>query len=392
MPWMSAVSFADLGARRRRQRQPIRVAQQVAVLVDRLALVVDEPADVVDRPAVAGPDRIAAGVEPGKPERVSAGAGREDVAAEVEGVGLSRLHRLRDHAPRRRRQEARADSRQKAPARALPGQRVQRLSDPVPLGHVSPPRPRPARRRAAVASTLSSWARLLKVPLARTAPSGSSAIANGLPGISSSLQTSASATSSKVSHRHGGVAGQGRDRRLQPAADVAALRGEHGERKLAFGPALEAVDQIDAGAELGPLLGDLERGRRTQAQPQHPDLAGQRQDGDREAEAAASSATASPSAEPLVGGQAALGQEREGGEARRERQVARHRSPADRRSRAEAGAGRAGAPPQQGAEERRGEHGHQRGGEQARPGRCPRRSRRPGRARSRPAAPTQPSG
>jgi hypothetical protein len=144
---------------------------------------------------------------------------------------------------------------------------------------------------------------------------------------------------------------------------VAALRGEDGERQPALGPGLEAVDQVDAGAELRALLRNLQGGRRAQAQPQHPDLAGQRQDGDGQADAE-EQGRPEPEPEPLIRGQAALGQQRESGEAHGEGQVAGHRPPADGRPRAEARAWCAGPPPQQGPEERRREHGHERGGEQ----------------------------
>ena len=258
-----------------------------------------------------------------------------------------------------------------------------------------PRRPGPARRRSAVASTLSSWARLLNVPLARTAPSGSRAIANGLPGIRSSLQTSASATSSKISTATAGSPARVGDRRLQPAADVAALRGEHGERQLAFGRALEALDQSPTRApSSGPSSGISSAAagpRRSRSIPTsrasaRTATARPRQHEQRDRE---------PEPEPLIGGQASLGQQREGREARRRGPgcappTASRRSSASRsrrraRRRARAGGPRR-APPRTWPSARR---------RARRPGRCPRRSRRPGRARSRPAAaqrdPAQPT-
>src|SRR4029079_2110563 len=94
------------------------------------------------------PGGIPTGMEPWKAERMNAGTRGEGVAAEVVGVGVPRLDRLRDDAARGRRQEAGADPSQKATARALPGERVERLSDSVPLGHLRPPPPpRPGGRR-----------------------------------------------------------------------------------------------------------------------------------------------------------------------------------------------------------------------------------------------------
>ena len=182
------------------------------------------------------------------------------------------------------------------------------------------------------------------------------------------------------------VAGQGCDRRLQPAADAAALRGEDGERQRrspararsarsastrapSSGPS-SGISSAAAGPRRSRSIPTSRASARTAtARPRHR-----------------SSATAEPEPEPLVGGQAPLRQQREGGEARGQGQVARHRPPADRRARAEAGAGRAGAPAQERPDERRREHGHQRRRRARRPGRCPRRPRPPGRARWRPAS------
>ena len=78
---------------------------------------------------------IAARVDPRQAERVDAGPGGEGVAAEVEGVGLARLHGLGDDARRPRREQPGADPGQEAAARGVARERVERLADPVPLRH-----------------------------------------------------------------------------------------------------------------------------------------------------------------------------------------------------------------------------------------------------------------
>ena len=141
---------------------------------------------------------------------------------------------------------------------------------------------RPAIARArAVARTLSSWAGVLNVPLASTVPSASSATAYGLPGTSAAAQAPASRASSNVRSDDRGCSAKPVDRRLERAAQPAALRGEHRQRECGAGGGLvERVGQR-ARARRAPAPPPGSPARPAgQREPQLADLARQREHGD----------------------------------------------------------------------------------------------------------------
>ena len=329
---------------------------------------------------------------------MQAGAGGVDVAAEVKALGLARLDRLGDQTAGGERGERAAGPGEEAAPRALGRERVEGAAEALRRSTAPPARgsasldtrlPASSRSRPPAlgrrASTVSSWARLLKVPLASTVPSRSSAIANGLPGIPSSRQSSASACSPKLSTATIGSARERPDRGLERVADATARGDEHRQRQGRLRIEREARRQPGAAEQLRPLLGDLERPLRPESQAQHADLARQRQHRDREP-GAGDQRHREPEPEPLVGGEVALGQRRERGERRGEQRVAGDRSPADGRTSAEAGARRPGAAAQDRADHGRGEDRPSAPRPATPPSRSRRSRRRRGRARSRSTA------
>ena len=92
----------------------------------------------------------------------------------------------------------------------------------------------------------------------------------------------------------------------------------------ASGSGVEAADHRDLGEQPRALLGDLERARVAQPQPQQSDLAREREDRNREPRAE-EQGDHEAEAEPLVGGEVIGRQRRERGEGGGERGVARHR-------------------------------------------------------------------
>src|SRR5215831_2001793 len=96
--------------------------------VHRLPLRVDRPAEVVDRLPVGGPKRKARAVDPRQPGRMRAGAGRIDVAAEVERLGLLRPQRRGHDAGPTDGEEELAGPREEPPARAALGDRFAKHS------------------------------------------------------------------------------------------------------------------------------------------------------------------------------------------------------------------------------------------------------------------------
>ncbi len=198
------------------------------------------------------------------------------------------------------------------------------------------------------------------MPLAPTVPSRSSAMAYGRPGDGEALPDVAVAALGEDLDRQRRLAAQRVDGGLEGAADVTALGAEDGEEELGPGPGREAVDQPDPAADLRALVADLERGRGTEAKPQHPDLAGEREDGQRQRRAGGQRDDKAEG-EPAVGAQR-FGEGRGHGEGDGEESVAGHGEPADLGGAAEAGAGGARLPLHQRAEQRQREQGHQRGG------------------------------
>ena len=154
---------------------------------------------------------------------------------------------------------------------------------------------------------------MLNVPLASTIPSRSSATANGLPGIPSSIPDLGVVGLLEGLDRDERVAREHLDRRLERVADVTALGDEHGERQLASGSRSKRATSAVREPRGGPSLGDLERPLRAEAQAQHPDLSRERQHGDAEA-GAGEQRRDQPEAEPLVGRELVGGQEGQRGE------------------------------------------------------------------------------
>ncbi len=279
---------------------------------------VDQPPEVVDRVAVLGAQREALAVDPRQAGRVRAGVGRVDVAAEVERLGLARRDQRVDR-PRAGEAHHRAATR----ARGSRGARTR----PRPGRRSSLRHSRAPRRRSAAASTDSSWPAVLNVPFASTVPSASSATANGLPGTSAAAHASASRTSSNVAQLDARVAAEGGDGGRERAAHLAALGGEHGERDAARRVQLEALGERAARADLRPLVGDLERPARVERQPQHPDLAREREHGDAERDEP-DQRGAEPDREPALGGRLGARQQRRDGQRGREQQRAAERAAA----------------------------------------------------------------
>ena len=91
-------NLADARARGRGKRIAIRVAQEVPVRVDGTSERVDRPAQVVHGMAVGGAKRKTGPVDARQAGRVRARAGRVDVPAEVEGLGLLRPESRGDEA------------------------------------------------------------------------------------------------------------------------------------------------------------------------------------------------------------------------------------------------------------------------------------------------------
>ena len=144
-----------------------------------------------------------------------------------------------------------------------------RRSASSPLLAVRHPR---LARRSAVASMPSSWPPELKVPFARAVPDRSRTTAYGLPGIASASQTSASDRSSKPSTETNGspasqaTAGSSARQTGQPVG------GEHCKDERGVSGGDEALDQGDGLVQRRPLVGELERELRAEAQPQDADL------------------------------------------------------------------------------------------------------------------------
>ena len=135
-------ALADPGAGRRRERVPVRVAQEPAVGVDRAAgLSIGRPRSSTGWPSAARSGKPLR-VDPRQAGRVRAGAGRVDVAAEVVGLRLLGLERGRDE---RRRRRPRAGA-----ARPARGTRAGSCA-PATASLNTP------AARSAAASTLSSW-------------------------------------------------------------------------------------------------------------------------------------------------------------------------------------------------------------------------------------------
>ena len=219
--------MAHARARRRRERAAVGVEQRPAVVVHRRAVRVHVAAQVIHRPPVRGLQREARRVDPRQPGRVRARVGRVDVAAEVERLGLAGLHHRADPG---RRDHRRAHAREEPPPRR---RRRDGVRDPAAVAHA---RTAP-RRRSAAASTDSSWAPVLNVPLASTVPSVSSATANGLPGTSAAAHASASATLVERPQQHPGMLPEARDLRRERPAQPAALAREHGQPERSGGRA-----------------------------------------------------------------------------------------------------------------------------------------------------------
>src|SRR5215218_476134 len=118
---LAAGARADARARCGRERVPVGIAQQHALRVQRATELVDRAAEVVYRLAVGGPEREALRVDPRQPDRVLAGAGREDVAAEVVGLRLLGPQRIEHEAPARDRHEQPSRAGEEAAPRALAG-------------------------------------------------------------------------------------------------------------------------------------------------------------------------------------------------------------------------------------------------------------------------------
>ena len=124
---------------------------------------------------------------------------------------------------------------------------------------------------------------MLNVPFASTVPSASSATANGLPGTSAAAHAPASRDLVERPQRHARVAGERGDRRLERAAQPAAVGAEDGQADPA-GREREVLGERGASAHLRTLVRDLERAPRVGRQPQHPDLAREREHDHRERE------------------------------------------------------------------------------------------------------------
>ena len=138
-----------------------------------------------------------------------------------------------------------------------------------------------------------------------------------------------------------GVAGEQTQRRLERRAERAAGRGEDRDRQRRL--PLEALDQPDAAAELRALVVERERGLRGDREPELADLTSQREQRDRQ-RSDADERDGQADAQPSLGRERSVGQERQhrerGGEAGR----AHGGTPADSRPVAEAPARLPGAP------------------------------------------------
>ena len=111
----------------------------------------------------------------------------------------------------------------------------------------------------------------------------------------------------------------------------------------------------------GPSWSELERGLRPEPQPQHPDLACERQDCDRERHAGEQHESEAE-AEPLVRGELLLGKKRKGRERQGQTEVAHDGDPAHGGARSEARAGSPGATAHQRSGHRRREQRAERRG------------------------------
>ena len=197
------------------------------------------------------------------------------------------------------------------------------------------------------------------MPLLSTSPSGASTTAYGLPGTASDSQASGVLVLVEEPELDLGVAGEQSQRRLEGGAERAARRGEDRDRQRCA--PLEALDQPDAPAELRAFVVERERGLRGDREPQLADLAGQgeQRDGQR---GHADERDAEADAEPGLGRERGVGQERQhrerGGQARR----ANRRAPADPRAAAEAAAGLTGPSARDRADQQEREEPEQDGG------------------------------
>ncbi len=295
----------EVVARRRRRRRsacaspsgsgvPSASVSGVAVLVDRRAGGVDVAPEVVDRPPVLGLEREA--------------LARRSAAARS-GAGTSRSCRCgrRSGTPRphRARRASRPSSRPRRPSRPrrrAPGTRA--------ASSTRRRRPRSARRRSRAhrpAPTLrrgehdSSCAPVLNVPLASTVPSASSATANGLPGTSAAAHASACSTSSNVRSTTLGCA---------PKAATAGASTRHRPQPSDVNTASPIRPRLElartrrrarcSAPTSGPSWATSSAPARRDRQPQHPDLAREREHDDRQRDEP-DQREAEPDREPLFG-------------------------------------------------------------------------------------------
>ena len=225
------------------------------------------------------------------------------------------------------------------------------------------------------------------MPLASTSPSRSVATAYGLPGMRRFAQIAASATLVETGERDRRIARERPHRRVERRANRGRLGDEHGECELGPIAHREAIGLREALAQRRPLTGDLERRRRTEPQPQHPDLAGEREHRDGEP-GAGEQGDRQPEAEPFVGARASA-REASGSAANAAASStlrATPRQPTVERAPKHA-QGAPARPRMIAADHRRREHGHQRRRAEFGDGRRRRTRPRRGRARRRSGPP-----
>ena len=230
------------------------------------------------------------------------------MAAEVVGVGLAGLHRLRHQAaggeprsapPRRGRGTRAARCRRRGESSARPTRsaaplRHRRLPE-LALGAAALGGREHALELGEVVEGSLREHRAVEVERDRV---------TGCPGSRARAQTPASAHLLEARDRDAiGSRASDSDRRLERAADVTAgARRTPRARASAPARARSARSSPLRANSGGPLLGDLERAAGAEPQPQHADLAREREDGDAEA-GAGEQRDDEPEAEPLVGRQ-----------------------------------------------------------------------------------------
>ena len=153
-----------------------------------------------------------------------------------------------------------------------------------------------------MASTDSSCAPLLNVPLASTVPSAPSATANGLPGTSAACPLRGVLDLVERAQHDARVRAEALHGGREDPAQAAALGGEDRESDP-VGRELERLEERALRADLRALVGDLERAGLRDREPQHPDLARERQHDD----ARARRSRSAPPTRPIVSHSSVVG-------------------------------------------------------------------------------------